>query len=917
MITPEPSKRSTTAKIRYQGRHPVFSEFQKIPSSYEPSSHRSQWTCKRCLIELSGRPQVLINHLLNTGRKNGCPYSNPDMRQQALDWQHALKNGMDVCPASNKHIRDSNLSSSPSTSDIIKTLDQSNNPIDLISHHLSHPSKRNRLDLTNQLPRDRSQFDNLLLSDSQLSDSLIFLLQACIWGGIPLSISENPFFIRFIRSIRPALSLPDSSLMITNLLNREFSRVLNLDISSLQHIRNATLVIDRWNDHRNLFNFLALNQDLPSGLLLQLSRIIDSQSNNCPSETDHQPVVELIGPIIEPLNGRWSQFVSICTENSRPMLDIRRRLLEQQPESGHLVSINCYAHSLSVLCKNVFAHPLFKRLYGFVLSLTNVFIKQSSQFSFELLQWAQSIGKRSFMLRDLNNRFLTIIKSFVLIQEYETGIRTVCTSSASLRLVRDGGIDPKLREAIKGPENFAELRFANRVIKPILDLIRKLQSKLPPSLADVQLAVILMCYKISRAELGDSMLKQHIMNCVNRFYYDQSSIYSKTALFLTPAYRDLALSKDSNEVFKTYVNTMIRACAQWGFSREDLVNMREELIRYRAGDGPYQTDAYNIVKNGYEYWKFHPHESPLKKGAIKLLSIIPSTTSVENVFRRVGSKLRPEPRKDRLNLLFKLARCKDFLRRAVENCGPKVSNTSSNNTNTLSSNDFGSSSNTNLSSSRDIPVNSCQSRSFEQPPWMSSNPNISVSSSLPTKKAVYNSNRSFNQQNCNSRMLETDLMNCIKTTRTNDVSGVVEEGLLLNEVEEETNEEETDLRILDEIDQSLDEMYLNRMSTIWKDDFDYFNFKLSMEMIEIKTIMLEEKIEYLGYKDYELEEAILERFDERMREGGTEGDGDFGGDEDGVGGEGEGGTADESGKVVGSSDKRKINLSVEYNDLLM
>ncbi|KAI8461903.1 hypothetical protein BY996DRAFT_6408300 [Phakopsora pachyrhizi] len=894
MITPEPSKRSTTAKIRYQGRHPVFSEFQKIPSSYEPSSHRSQWTCKRCLIELSGRPQVLINHLLNTGRKNGCPYSNPDMRQQALDWQHALKNGMDVCPASNKHIRDSNLSSSPSTSDIIKTLDQSNNPIDLISHHLSHPSKRNRLDLTNQLPRDRSQFDNLLLSDSQLSDSLIFLLQACIWGGIPLSISENPFFIRFIRSIRPALSLPDSSLMITNLLNREFSRVLNLDISSLQHIRNATLVIDRWNDHRNLFNFLALNQDLPSGLLLQLSRIIDSQSNNCPSETDHQPVVELIGPIIEPLNGRWSQFVSICTENSRPMLDIRRRLLEQQPESGHLVSINCYAHSLSVLCKNVFAHPLFKRLYGFVLSLTNVFIKQSSQFSFELLQWAQSIGKRSFMLRDLNNRFLTIIKSFVLIQEYETGIRTT----------RKGWWDrPKAQRSDQGPRELCRAQVC------------KQGDQANPR--SHQKATIEASPVVSRRTAGSHPDVLQNLKGRARFYYDQSSIYSKTALFLTPAYRDLALSKDSNEVFKTYVNTMIRACAQWGFSREDLVNMREELIRYRAGDGPYQTDAYNIVKNGYEYWKFHPHESPLKKGAIKLLSIIPSTTSVENVFRRVGSKLRPEPRKDRLNLLFKLARCKDFLRRAVENCGPKVSNTSSNNTNTLSSNDFGSSSNTNLSSSRDIPVNSCQSRSFEQPPWMSSNPNISVSSSLPTKKAVYNSNRSFNQQNCNSRMLETDLMNCIKTTRTNDVSGVVEEGLLLNEVEEETNEEETDLRILDEIDQSLDEMYLNRMSTIWKDDFDYFNFKLSMEMIEIKTIMLEEKIEYLGYKDYELEEAILERFDERMREGGTEGDGDFGGDEDGVGGEGEDGTADESGKVVGSSDKRKINLSVEYNDLLM
>ncbi|KAI8456740.1 hypothetical protein BY996DRAFT_8440588, partial [Phakopsora pachyrhizi] len=201
--------------------------------------------------------------------------------------------------------------------------------------------KCNRLDITNQLPRDRFQFNNILLSDSQLSDYLIFLLQACIWGGMPLSISENPFFIRFIRFIRPALSLPDSSLIITNMLNREFSRVLNLDIFSLQQIRNVTLVIDCWNNHRNLFNFLALNQDLPSIILLQLSRIINSQSN-CPSDTDQQPVVKLIGPIIKPLSGRWSQFFLICTESSTPMAQIWRRLLGQQPESVHLVLINCY-----------------------------------------------------------------------------------------------------------------------------------------------------------------------------------------------------------------------------------------------------------------------------------------------------------------------------------------------------------------------------------------------------------------------------------------------------------------------------------------------------------------------------------------------------------------------------------------------
>ncbi|KAI8450694.1 hypothetical protein BY996DRAFT_6526286 [Phakopsora pachyrhizi] len=101
---------------------------------------------------------------------------------------------------------------------------------------------------------------------------------------------------------------------------------------------NATLVIDHWNNHRNLFKFLALNQDLPSGLLLQLSRIIDSKSNNCPSETDHQPFVKLIGSIIEPLNGRWSQFVLICTENSRLMADIWRRLLGQQPKATFLFS---------------------------------------------------------------------------------------------------------------------------------------------------------------------------------------------------------------------------------------------------------------------------------------------------------------------------------------------------------------------------------------------------------------------------------------------------------------------------------------------------------------------------------------------------------------------------------------------------
>ena len=63
--------------------------------------------------------------------------------------------------------------------------------------------------------------------NSKVHDELhVLLAQALIWGNIGFNFINNPFFIRFLKKLRPAYSLPSEYILANRIFNYIVSHTL-------------------------------------------------------------------------------------------------------------------------------------------------------------------------------------------------------------------------------------------------------------------------------------------------------------------------------------------------------------------------------------------------------------------------------------------------------------------------------------------------------------------------------------------------------------------------------------------------------------------------------------------------------------------------------------------------------------------
>ncbi|RKF83853.1 hypothetical protein GcM1_153012, partial [Golovinomyces cichoracearum] len=127
---------------------------------------------------------------------------------------------------------------------------------------------------------------------------------------------------------------------------------------------------------------------------------------------------------------------------------------------------------------------------------------------------------------------------------------------------------------------------------------------------------------------------------MNLFLLNQSTIYSRLALFLLPAARTLCLSGIYTVVH--YHNTSVELASRWGMSMAKCQEVSREFMSSAQGNDLYEGCNQNAQCKAYLYWKFHQKQTALKARPIKLLGIVPHAMSLERAFSKKGKQITPQ-----------------------------------------------------------------------------------------------------------------------------------------------------------------------------------------------------------------------------------------------------------------------------------
>nr|CCA22762.1 AlNc14C167G7906 [Albugo laibachii Nc14] len=90
----------------------------------------------------------------------------------------------------------------------------------------------------------RSHFDVLKLTAAEQEKNDALLTNAIIDGGIPFSFIENIFFRRFMKSVRPAYSLPSKWKMINKLIPQQAAHCSIQMLEELEGQNDLNLSLD-------------------------------------------------------------------------------------------------------------------------------------------------------------------------------------------------------------------------------------------------------------------------------------------------------------------------------------------------------------------------------------------------------------------------------------------------------------------------------------------------------------------------------------------------------------------------------------------------------------------------------------------------------------------------------------------------
>lgn len=175
-----------------------------------------------------------------------------------------------------------------------------------------------------------------------LKESLnVAFARAVYVTGSPLSITENPAWIKFFQLLRPAYQLPSRKSLSTKYLKNEYLVTKEKCISDIKIASNLNLQCDGWSNCRNeaIVNFIITT---PHPIFIEF---VDTKENRHTSEY----LMQIMDNVIMEYDPK--KFFVVIGDNAKNIQHAFELLKEKY---SHLILLGCIAHTLHLLCGDIF-----------------------------------------------------------------------------------------------------------------------------------------------------------------------------------------------------------------------------------------------------------------------------------------------------------------------------------------------------------------------------------------------------------------------------------------------------------------------------------------------------------------------------------------------------------------------------------
>lgn len=222
-----------------------------------------------------------------------------------------------------------------------------------------------------------------------------------------------------------------------------------------------------------------------------------------------------------------------------------------------------------------------------------------------------------------------------------SALRQICVRPDAQK--KTNGLSPVPQDIIKlvliDPDYWPRLTQLIKTCKPIVDAIGNLESH-DATLADCMLELIWCARQMFHIELEDGEnigFWMHAKSVFNREFHAMNTNIHSLTLFLHPMCRKLAVSQAAkSRTFEQMCQAALDIARQWCWNGEQAGRLMEDLKQYYQCKGSFAGSQ----ANGKEWWESLPilaKDHPLKTMAITLLSIVPHSAEVEQLFSDLGS----------------------------------------------------------------------------------------------------------------------------------------------------------------------------------------------------------------------------------------------------------------------------------------
>ncbi|CAG8658548.1 7362_t:CDS:2 [Cetraspora pellucida] len=289
-----------------------------------------------------------------------------------------------------------------------------------------------------------------------------------------------------------------------------------------------------------------------------------------------------------------NSVIACVTDNPSVMIKMKNDFKNKYP---NIIPIHCCLHSFNLIAKDISSYQPLLAVIKNNQKLINFFI------------------------------WYSLAKVCLGVKAFERGF------SQYIDLSRTNNypiIKTEIQDIVRNHHHFANNDTLVTVLIPVVDAIGHLESK-KTTLADIFKELLNIYLTILRANISIDGLKNHALAAINRRACEFSDNIYFIALFLSPYYKKIAISK------KMPGDLMIRALLElaksWNFDKRESTLLLKELINYKNGDAPFDTYRNIGDINPRTFWKQFSGSSPLlRQFAIKVFSIVLHAAAVERLF---------------------------------------------------------------------------------------------------------------------------------------------------------------------------------------------------------------------------------------------------------------------------------------------